>query len=119
MNRSPESELSRAGQNLAQKTEELADAAAVKARQTAHEVDETLGAAAESIQAKIRKTGKDAADVVSSMTDRVRSSAHYVNEQGFDGLMDDLGTLIKRYPIQAVLIGVGVGFFLARGTRDD
>lgn len=127
MNHTTGTEAGRTKEKIGNRTEELADAAAVKAREagskareTAREVGDTIGEAAESIQDKIRRTGRDAADVVSGVTERVRSSATYVQEQGFEGLMDDLGTLIKRYPIHAVLIGVGVGFLLARGTtRDD
>ena len=126
MNHSTEAELGRAKDKLANKAEDLADTAAAKtreaaakARDTARDVGNTLSEAAESLQDKIRRTGKDAAEVVSTVTDRVRSSASYVQEQGFEGLMDDVGTLVRRYPLQAVLIGVGVGFLLARGLRDE
>ncbi|GKS57968.1 hypothetical protein YTPLAS18_14950 [Nitrospira sp.] len=126
MNHTSEAEVGQAKDTLSNRTDELTDVAAVKAREaaskareTARDVGHSLGEAAESLQDKIRRTGKDAADVVSSVSERVRSSATYVQEQGLEGLMDDVGTLIKRYPIQAVLIGVGVGFLLARGSRDE
>lgn len=124
MNHTTEADLGRATEKVANRTEELADAAVVKARdaasmarETVRDVGNHIGEAAESLQDKIRRTGHDAADVVSSVTERVRSSANNVREQGFEGLMDDLGSLIKQYPIHAVLIGVGMGFLLARGKR--
>jgi len=35
-------------------------------------------------------------------------------EQGLSGMADDLTNTIRRYPIPSVLIGLGIGFLLAR-----
>ncbi len=96
------------------KTEELADAEAVKARQS-DEGAEGLGGAADRFEQKLRETSEGVGEVVSAVSNRVRSSAAYLQEQGWGGVLDDIETLIKRYPIHAVLIGAGLGFILARG----
>jgi len=45
------------------------------------------------------------------------SGGKYIEEQGFSGMLDDLGGLIKRNPIPAILIGVGVGVLISRALR--
>lgn len=114
MSHSKEAELETAAVNLARKGEELVTGAAAKARATVEEVSERIGEASSAVKDNLRKAGKEAADAVSTVSNRVRSSADYLQEQGIPGIMDDVETLIKRYPLQAVLIGAGIGFLLAR-----
>jgi hypothetical protein len=45
------------------------------------------------------------------------SSGRYLEEQGLSGMAEDVTNLIRRNPIPAMLIGVGLGFLLARLTR--
>jgi hypothetical protein len=45
------------------------------------------------------------------------STGHYLEEQGLSGMAEDLTNLIRRNPIPALLIGVGLGYLLARMTR--
>src|SRR5438270_12211914 len=47
----------------------------------------------------------------------LESSGRYIKEQGLTGIGEDLNTLIHRYPMQSVLIGIGIGFGMARFTR--
>jgi len=59
--------------------------------------------------------------VLSSATDTVASGleqgGRYIQQEGLSGMADDLTTLIKNNPIPALLVGVGIGFLLARITR--
>ena len=55
----------------------------------------------------------DAAEHVSSA---LESCGKYLQEEGLTGMAKDFGDLIKRNPLPAVLIGIGVGFLLARAT---
>jgi ElaB/YqjD/DUF883 family membrane-anchored ribosome-binding protein len=55
----------------------------------------------------------DAAERVSGA---LESSGKYLQEEGLTGMAKDFGDLIKRNPLPAVLIGIGVGFLLARAT---
>lgn len=47
----------------------------------------------------------------------LESGGDYLQEEGFTGMMDDLGGLIRRYPVPALLIGIGLGFCLAATCR--
>jgi hypothetical protein len=44
----------------------------------------------------------------------LESGGRYLEEQGLGGIAEDVTGLIRRNPIPAVLIGVGLGFMLAR-----
>jgi hypothetical protein len=46
----------------------------------------------------------------------LESGGRYLQEEGFSGMMDDVAGIIRRNPIPAVLIGIGLGFLIARTT---
>jgi ElaB/YqjD/DUF883 family membrane-anchored ribosome-binding protein len=102
------------GQKMTRKGEDFVDRATEKARETAEAVGERLSGASEAIQGKLRETGEEAGEVVNTVSEKIRSSVHYLEESNMQEVIDDVTVLIKRYPIQAVLIGAGIGFLLAR-----
>jgi len=51
--------------------------------------------------------------VASTVTDTGR----YIEEAGLSGMMDDLTEVIRRNPLPAVLVGVGVGVLIGRLLR--
>ena len=68
---------------------------------------ETAGTAA----AKAQEVAGAAA---SAVTDTVAGASTYIQEKGVQALPGDLAGLIRRYPVPALLIGLGVGFVLGR-----
>jgi uncharacterized protein YjbJ (UPF0337 family) len=55
-------------------------------------------------------------NVGASVAEGLESGGRYLREEGFSGMADDLTDMIRRNPIPALLVGVGVGFLLARAT---
>ena len=55
-------------------------------------------------------------NVGTRVAEGLESGGRYIREEGFSGMADDLTDLIRRNPIPALLVGVGVGFLLARAT---
>ena len=51
-----------------------------------------------------------------AVADSLETSGRYLQEHGLSGIGDDVTNLIRRNPIPAILIGIGVGFILARAT---
>jgi regulator of sirC expression with transglutaminase-like and TPR domain len=84
-----------------------------KADQAAARIGEKLGSAADTLRSKLPQEGRfeSAARVV---TNRLETSGTYLQEQGVTGAIQDLETLIRRYPIQAFLLGAGFGYVLSR-----
>jgi hypothetical protein len=53
----------------------------------------------------------------SKVANTLERSGRYLQEEGLSGIADDLTDLIKRNPIPALLVGVGIGFLLAQALR--
>lgn len=51
-----------------------------------------------------------------SVAEALESSGRYLEEHGLQGIGDDLTNLVRRNPLPALLIGIGVGYMLARAT---
>ncbi len=47
----------------------------------------------------------------------LKDSGRYIEESGLGGIAEDLTQLIRRNPIPAVLVGVGLGFVIGRALR--
>jgi len=52
----------------------------------------------------------------STVADTLESSGRYLQEHGLGGMCEDVTNMIRRNPVPALLIGVGLGFLLARAT---
>jgi hypothetical protein len=53
----------------------------------------------------------------SAIASTLESSGRYLQEEGLRGMASDLTNLIRRNPIPALLVGIGIGFLIARSTR--
>jgi hypothetical protein len=47
----------------------------------------------------------------------LESTGRYLQEEGLEGIAEDVTNLIRRNPVPAVLVGIGIGFLLAKITR--
>jgi uncharacterized protein YjbJ (UPF0337 family) len=56
----------------------------------------------------------EAASVVRSGVEKANS---YFQEKTFDSVRSDITALVRRYPVASVLIGIGVGIWLARAGK--
>jgi hypothetical protein len=61
-----------------------------------------------------RAPSDSAADAVANT---LESGGRYLREQGLSGLGADVTQLIRRNPVPAVLIGIALGYLVARGTN--
>jgi len=86
----------------------------------ANEATEAVGAGMESLGGAIRDcepaTGllHNAGEAVA---DKLEGTGRYLEQQGLKGIGEDVTNLIRRNPIPALLIGVGVGVLVARMIR--
>lgn len=51
------------------------------------------------------------------VADSLESGGRYLEQEGLGGMVDDLSALIRRNPLPSLLVGIGLGFLLARMTR--
>ncbi|MGZ8422264.1 MAG: hypothetical protein ACXWV7_04950 [Nitrospira sp.] len=87
------------------------------ADQAASQAGETLKSAADQLRARLPETG-----MVGEMADRVTSgvkdAATHLQEEGFGGMVEDVVAIVRRYPMQTFLLGLGCGFLLSRFRRE-
>jgi uncharacterized protein YjbJ (UPF0337 family) len=78
-----------------------------KVRRTLTDLKERVYGAAETVLGD----PEEAADAVQSRVDRARA---YYQDKTFASFGADVRALVRRYPVQAVLMGIGVGIWLSR-----
>jgi vacuolar-type H+-ATPase subunit H len=93
-----------AASNLGQKAQDGLEAAGSGLTSAAGTIRENLPS-----EGMLRNVGERVAE-------GLETSGRYISEEGFSGMADDLTDLIRRNPIPALLVGVAVGFLLARAT---
>jgi gas vesicle protein len=124
------------GSSMADKAKDIASTVADKAKDVAGAVRDRAASAAEAVGEKAdagagyvgggmehlgRKLHENApsgflGDAAHRVASGLESSGRYLREEGLTGIAEDLGDLIKRNPIPAMLVGIGLGFLLARAT---
>lgn len=105
---------------------EVASNVADKARDAASTVGQRADDAASSVGGGLKSLAGTLRDrgpqegVLGNASEKVASGleqgGRYLQQEGVSGMMDDLAGLIRRNPVPALLIGIGVGFLLARTT---
>jgi hypothetical protein len=51
-----------------------------------------------------------------AVADSLENTGRYLQTEGLTGVADEVTSLVRRYPIPAVLVGVGVGFLISRAA---
>jgi hypothetical protein len=95
------------------------DAAQTAGHMATH-ATESVGGGMESLADTIRDRGPREGmlgNAASKVADTLEQGGRYIKEEGLSGMADDLTNTIRRNPLPAVLIAVGIGFLLARATR--
>jgi hypothetical protein len=102
--------------DLAGKAHRATDTVAGRVHQATDKAAEAATHAKESVQQMASSAAESmvhAKDAVSHLaTDTVQHTGEYLKAGG-----EEVTGLIRRYPIAAVLVGIGIGFVLAKVTR--
>lgn len=114
-------------QELTEKAGSIVGTATEKVKEAAHylgdKADQATGAVGEGIETvgeKVREMSPKSGilgHAGEALAEKLEGSGKYLEEQGLTGMAEDVTLLIRRNPIPAVLIGIGIGFCLARLTR--
>ncbi len=124
--------------SMQDRAKDFAGEALQKAKDAAGPLTQKAGEAASMVGRKVDDATSAVGASVSSFADRLRSSApqegmlgqaaqgvadtlkqggRYLQEGGLSGMVEDVGDLIRRNPVPAVLIGLGLGFLIGRMLR--
>jgi hypothetical protein len=124
------SQVGSLAETMKNKASETASNVADKARQAASNLGSNIGNKAEDATHAVGAGMKSLADTIrdrgphegmvgsatSTLASGLESGGQYLQQQGIKGVADDLTQLIRRNPIPALLLGVGLGFVVARAT---
>jgi len=113
------------GDRVADEAQSLASRAADQARDAASFVADKAKAGVEAVGAGMGSIGhavqdhtpQALGDMGHAVADKLESGKHYLEEKGMSGIGDDLTELIRANPVPSLLIGIGLGFCLARLLR--
>jgi len=106
-----------------EKASDLGDRAQVAGAQAAAKADDAMTATgtqmhtiAQTLREKAPVEGRvgEVAQQAASVLDR---SGTYLEQSDLNDVRGDLEQIIRRYPVQSLLVGLGVGYLLARATR--
>ncbi len=130
--------MQNAGGGMADKARDAARGAVESARDTAtgvmdraKDVASNVADKARDVASNVADTAKDWAsgavsavkdsDVVNKtgeyVSDAWESGSRYLHEHSFQDMAEDVAGVIRRNPIPALLVGIGIGFILARSLR--
>ena len=108
--------------NVADNVKDKAKQAGEFVRDKADNAVSSAGKGMENLASTIRDKGPREGvlgQATSGVAGALDSTGRYLDEQGVSGMVDDLTSMIKNHPVPAVLIGIGLGFLLARLTTSS
>ena len=88
-----------------------------------HRAEEAVGAIGGEMRAlagTIRESapqGGVVGSAASGMAGTLESGGAYLQEHNLRGMGEDVTNVVRRYPLQAILLGIGVGFLVGRASR--
>ncbi len=98
--------------SMSAKAREFGATAAKKANEAAPVIGGKMKSLANVIRGKAPREGK-IGTTATRVAGGLESASSYLQEKKFDHLGEDFRGLVRRYPLQSVLIGLGLGFLLA------
>jgi hypothetical protein len=111
---------------VADKAKEMAGNVADKARETASNLGQKAEDATHAVGSKIESLGGSVRENLpqsgmlgaasSTLAGGLENTGRYLQEEGLQGIAEDMTNLIRRNPLPAMLLGIGLGFILARAT---
>jgi hypothetical protein len=114
-------------ENVKDKVQDVAGDVKDRAQQVSSQVADRADAATTTVGEKMSdmaQTLRDKAPVSGPVADAADTAAHtleragsYLQQQDLSDIRADLEGIIRRHPMESLLIGLGIGYLLARSTR--
>lgn len=108
--------VSHAASSVGQSVSQAASAAGQKAEDWTASAGSSLKQLGETIHEKAPREGM-LGNASQAVANTVTNTGKYIEEAGLGGMMDDLTEVIRRNPVPAVLVGLGVGVLIGRLLR--
>lgn len=105
-----------AASNLGSKAQEYASTAGQKMEDATSYVGERMSSWGSSLRQGTPHEGM-MGSAAGAVADTLESSGQYLQQHDFGDMADDLGGVIRRYPIQSLLVAFGVGCLIGMTSR--
>lgn len=86
------------------------------AAQVTTAVGERIGSLADTIREKAPHEGA-VGTAATAVAEKLDVAGSYLQEKDLNHVLGDVSSMIRRYPVPSLLIGLGIGYLLARSTR--
>ncbi len=117
-------EINKAADAIGDTAAQVKEKAAHLGRSAAQKVDEGRGATAGALQStanSLRSTAQSSGEAISNVANRtaekLESTANYVRDHDFRGMMKDLEEVVRRNPAPSLCAAVGLGFLMGAALR--
>jgi hypothetical protein len=90
--------------------------ASSRANELSAAAGDALKSAADSIRGRVSREGM-LGSAATAVADRLEGAGLYLQEDNLSAIANDVAGVIRRYPIQSLLVGATVGFLLGRVRR--
>lgn len=108
--------VQQAASSATSKAQELASTAGKRVDEAAAALGERVRSAGSTLRERGPRDGM-LGTATGSVADSLEQTGRYIQEEGLVGMAEDITELIRRNPIPAMLVGVGIGFMLAKLFR--
>lgn len=88
-----------------------------QARELGRSIGQKIDSATHTVHDTFQRARKSARAAIGTVTDGIDTSAEYFTDRGVEGVVKDVETLIRRYPLQALMIGLSMGYLLSRSRH--
>jgi len=102
--------------NVANKAQETASAAVDKTNEGITAVGHQMSTLGGTVREAAPRSGM-VGSVASTVADQLQAGGHYLEGHGLQDMGKDLTALVRHYPIQSVLVGIGIGCLLGMTLR--
>jgi len=102
--------------NVADKARDLASTAGDRAEHAVGRAGSGIESLGHAVRENLPRGGTMGA-VADRAAGGLESAGRYLQEEGLSGMADDLTDMIRRNPVPSVLIGIGIGYLIARAVR--
>jgi len=105
---------------VASQASDMASKVVNKVGETAESATSSVGSSLQSAAGSLRENLPNKGmlgTATETVASTLESSGKYLEDKGLSGMSDDIAGVIKRYPIPAVLLALGLGYLIARSTR--
>jgi ElaB/YqjD/DUF883 family membrane-anchored ribosome-binding protein len=102
--------------NIRHRAQEIASNLSDRAEHAVSSVGDQMKSFAGTIRERAPHDGITG-QAASTVAQGLERGGTYLQQHDFGDMAEDMASLVRRYPLQSVLIGIGVGFLLARTFR--